>query len=128
MGILYFYFLLYKQNHPYFPLELKKLILAAKHSLSLVFKCSADGEICTRIIDYLPVEYLLYLVYESSYNITKIPLFKPIKVVNQFLVELSRLNWCNTAANILILNRVLLVVLIEWENICFQILDIVKYG
>lgn len=90
----YILFLLYKQNHPYFPLELKKLILAAKHSLSLVFKCSADGEICTRIIDYLPVEYLLYLVYESSYNITKTPLFKPIKVVNQFLVELSRLNWC----------------------------------
>ena len=90
----YTLFLLYKQNHPYFPLASDKLILAAKHSLSLVFKCSADGEICTRIIDYLPVEYLLYLVYESSYNITKTPLFKPIKVVNQFLVELSRLNWC----------------------------------
>jgi hypothetical protein len=90
----YILFLLYKQNHPYFPLASNKLILAAKHSLSLVFKCSADGEICTRIIDYLPVEYLLYLVYESSYNITKTPLFKPIKVVNQFLVELSRLNWC----------------------------------
>lgn len=90
----YTLFLLYKQNHPYFPLELKNLILAAKHSLGVVFKCSADGEICTRIIEYLPVEYLLYLVYDKSYNITKNPLFKPIKVVNQFLVELSRLNWC----------------------------------
>ena len=90
----YTLFLLYKQNHPYFPLASDKLILAAKHSLSLVFKCSADGEICTRIIDYLPVEYLLYLVYDKPYNITKNPLFKPIKIVNQLLVELSRLNWC----------------------------------
>ena len=90
----YTLFLLYKQNHPYFPLASYKLILAAKHSLSLVFKCIADGEICTRIIDYLPIEYLLYLVYNKSYNITKNILFKPIKVVNQFLAELSRLNWC----------------------------------
>lgn len=90
----YTLFLLYKQNHPYFPLASDKLILAAKHSLGLVFKCSADGEVCTRIIDYLPVEYLLYLVYDKSYNIIKNPLFKPIKVVNQFLIELSRLNWC----------------------------------
>ena len=90
----YTLFLLYKQNHPYFPLALNKLILAAKHSLGLVFKHSADGEICTRIVEYLPIEYLLYLVYDKSYNITKNTLFKPIKVVNQFLVELSRLNWC----------------------------------
>ena len=91
---LYNLFLLYKENNSYFPLESNKLILAAKHSLGLVFKCSADGEICTRIIEYLPVEYLLYLVYDKPYNITKNPLFKPIKIINQLLVELSRLNWC----------------------------------
>ncbi len=90
----YTLFLLYKQNHPYFPLASDKLILTAKHSLGLVFKCSADGVICTRIVEYLPIEYLLYLVYNKSYNITKNPLFKSIKVVNQFLVELTRLNWC----------------------------------
>ena len=65
----YTLFLLYKQNHPYFPLASNKLILAAKHSLGLVFKCSADGDICRRIVDYLPIEYLLYLVYDKSYNI-----------------------------------------------------------
>lgn len=90
----YTLFLLYKNNYPYFPLASDKLIIAAKHSLSLVFKYSADGEICTRIVDYLPIEYLLYLVYDKSYNFTKNPLFKPIKVVNQFLIELTSLNWC----------------------------------
>ena len=90
----YTLFLLYQQNHPYFPLVSAKLVSAATQILGLIFKCSADSEICKLIIEYLPIEYLLYLVYDKSYDFTKDTLFKPIKVINQFLIDLSRLNWC----------------------------------
>ena len=90
----YILFLLYQQNHSYFPLVSAKLVSSATQILGLIFKCSADSEICTLIVEYLPIEYLLYLVHDKSYDFTKNTLFKPIKVINQFLIELSRLNWC----------------------------------
>lgn len=90
----YTLFILYQENHSYFPLVTKHLISKANNNLAEVFKWSPTGGMSRLIIDYLPVEYLLYLVYDKSYDFTRDKLFYPIKVVNQFLVELSSLNWC----------------------------------
>ena len=88
-------FLLYKTNAKYFPNVTKQLTTKACNILSMVFKSSTSGPHINIIIGYLPVEYLLYLTYDVSYDISNDKLFYPLTIINNFIREISQSNWCH---------------------------------